>query len=129
MILTISLHEKEGKTNSPRPLSMRGKASQEAVISSTAESGGTRQIDLSHDVSADQILGLIDILYSLGGSVNAMYIGDIIGGDIHFLPHAINIAKSIGLIVQEHGKLKLTELGKLIAKGGLKALREVMERL
>lgn len=88
-----------------------------------------RRVLLPLDFTPDHLLGLLELLHSLGGSVDSMYIGDSLSENVEMLPHAIDIAEALGLVTQERGNLKITELGKKIVKSDPKSVRRELRKL
>lgn len=78
------------------------------------------------DVTPDHVLGFIETLYSLGGSTDPMYIGDVIGENIRILPHAITLAEALELVRYQGGVVTLTELGKRVVRGNTKTVRRLL---
>ncbi len=93
------------------------------------QSGGGKPLLLPPDVTPDHVLGLVELLHSLGGRVDSMHIGDAISEDVRFLPHAIDVAEALGLIVQREGNLELTDLGRRVAEANPKTVRELLRRV
>jgi len=89
---------------------------------------------LPHNAQLDQVLGLLEAIYSLGDSVDPMNLGDLLGEQIDTLPHIIDVASSLRLVeVVENGNIKLTKLGLEIVKGHVRhvksKLREVIDSI
>lgn len=84
---------------------------------------------LPPDVTPDHVLGLVELLRSLGSGIDSMYVGDAISEDIRFLPQAIDVAEALGLVTQRGGNLELTELGKHVAEGNPKTVRELLRKV
>lgn len=80
------------------------------------------------DVTPDHVLGLIEVLNSLGGSVDSMYVGDAVNENINVLPKAIDVAETLGLVKVEQGNLTLTELGKKVATSDPKSLKYMLKK-
>lgn len=78
--------------------------------------------------SIDQVAGLIRVLYSMGGRVDAYKVDEEVEIDLGDLSLAIEAAKALGLIKAEQGDLQLTELGRLWALGDLDDVREELGR-
>ncbi|MEZ0346757.1 MAG: AAA-associated domain-containing protein [Infirmifilum sp.] len=85
------------------------------------------KILLPVDVTPDHVLGLVEVLHSLGGSVDSMYVGDAVNENIKVLPKAIDVAEALGLIKAEQGNLTLTEIGKKIASSDPKSLKYILK--
>lgn len=81
---------------------------------------------IPRDVLPDHIVGLVEALYSLGGSVDPMYIGDITSESIDTLPKAIDVAEALNLIKYEKGYLQITELGRKVAEANAKKLKKLL---
>lgn len=85
-----------------------------------------RRILIPPDVTPDHVLGLAEVLYSLGGSIDPMYVGDAIGENIRILPHAIDLAEALDIIRHSGGVITLTEFGKSIVRGNNKVVRRLL---
>lgn len=85
-----------------------------------------RKLVLPPDVTPDHVLGLLELLRSLGSGIDSMYVGDSIGENVHMLPHAIDVAEALELVVQKGGNLELTERGKRIAAGTPKLVKRLL---
>jgi len=85
------------------------------------------KILLPVDVTPDHILGLVEVLNSLGGSVDSMYVGDAVFENVEILPKAIDVAEALGLVKSDKGNLSLTELGKKVAKSDPKSLKYLLK--
>ena len=80
------------------------------------------------DVTPDHVLGLLETLYSLGGRLDPMYIGDAIGESIKILPHAIDLAEALNLVVYKDGIISITEFGREVARADVKSVRRMLRR-
>lgn len=81
-------------------------------------------------VQPDHVLGLVEAINNLTGTVDPMYLGDLLGEKIDLLPHVIDVASHLGLIeVLENGNVRLTQLGKEIADGDVQIVKERMRRI
>ncbi|MCI4457016.1 MAG: AAA-associated domain-containing protein [Desulfurococcaceae archaeon] len=80
------------------------------------------------DVTPDHVLGFLETLYSLGGRLDPMYIGDAIGENIRILPHAIDLAEALNLVVYKEGVISITDFGKEVAKADVKSVRRMLRR-
>lgn len=81
-------------------------------------------------VSPDQVMGLVEIVNSVGGVVDAERINDMTDVDADLLPHAIDAAEMLGLLTFDSGNVKLTEAGRRLAQDNLKSVkRELGERI
>ncbi|AFL66868.1 AAA-associated domain-containing protein, partial [Desulfurococcus amylolyticus] len=77
-----------------------------------------KEIVPPHYLTPDHLLGFTEALNSLGGKVDPMFLGDILGENVDVLPHVIDVAEALGLVtVVKGGELVLTELGERIVKG------------
>ncbi|MEM0001582.1 MAG: AAA-associated domain-containing protein [Desulfurococcaceae archaeon] len=85
-----------------------------------------RRILIPPDVTPDHVLGLAEILFSLGGRIDPMYIGDAIGEDVRILPHAIDLAEILGIIELSGGNVVLTDFGVRIVKGNSKVVKKLL---
>jgi hypothetical protein len=88
----------------------------------------SRRVLLPPDITPDHVLGLLEMLYSLGDNVDSMYIGDSLGESVETLPHAIDVAETLGLVRASGGNLQLTELGKKVVRGDPKTVRRELRR-
>jgi len=86
-----------------------------------------KKIVLPRDVSPDHVLGLVEVLNSMGGFADSMHVGDAVYENIHILPKAIDVAEALGLVVAHSGNLHLTELGKRVAKSDPKSLKRLLK--
>ncbi|QOJ78599.1 AAA-associated domain-containing protein [Infirmifilum lucidum] len=86
-----------------------------------------KKILLPVDVTPDHVLGLVEALNSLGGSIDSMYVGDAIFERVDILPKAIDVAEALGLIRSEQGNLTLTDLGKRVARSDPKSLKYLLK--
>lgn len=88
-----------------------------------------RRILLPPDLTPDHLLGLLELLHSLGGSIDSMYVGDSLSENVAMLPHVIDVAEALGLVTQERGNLQITEAGRRIVKGDPKSVRRELRKL
>ena len=88
----------------------------------------SRKVLLPLGITPDHVLGLLEMLYSLGDNVDSMYIGDSLGESVDTLPHAIDVAEALGLVKASGGNLQLTELGRRIVRGDPKTVRRELRR-
>jgi hypothetical protein len=94
-----------------------------------SDRGGSRKLLLPPDVTPDHVLGLLELLRSLGSGIDSMYVGDALGEDVNLLPHAIDVAEALELIVQRGGNLELTERGRRVAAGNPKTVKELLREV
>lgn len=87
-----------------------------------------KRLILPPDVTVDHVLGLVELLNSLGNKTDSMYIGDAINENIGILPHAIDVAEVLGLVESRGGDLTLTELGRRVVKGNPKAVKNLLKK-
>ncbi|MEM0307756.1 MAG: AAA-associated domain-containing protein [Thermofilaceae archaeon] len=87
-----------------------------------------RQV-LPPDVTPDHVLGLVELLHSLGSGIDSMYVGDAISEDVSMLPHAIDVAEALGLIAQREGNLELTDRGRQVASGNPKTVKRLLQEV
>ncbi len=87
-----------------------------------------KKLVLPPDVTVDHVLGLIELLSSLGDKTDSMYIGDAINESVDILPHAIDVAEALGLVESRGGDLTLTELGRRVVKGNPKTVKSLLRR-
>jgi len=97
-------------------------------VSDSSSHSRSAKIVLPIDVTPDHVLGLVEVLYSLGGRIDSMYVGDAINEEVDILPHAIDVAEALGLVKSENGNLTLTDLGKKIARSDPKSLKLLMRK-
>lgn len=81
---------------------------------------------IPRDVLPDHVIGLVEALYSLGGSADPMHIGDITGESIDVLPKAIDVAEALNLLRYENGYLHITEFGRKVAEANTKKLKKLL---
>lgn len=67
-------------------------------------------------ISVDHVLGLVEVLNSLGGRADASHINDVTDVDADVLSHAIDLAEWFGLLKSVKGDLILTDLGREVAR-------------
>jgi len=84
------------------------------------------RVTIPPDLLPDHVLGLLETLYSLGGDIDPMYIGDAIGENIRILPHAIDLAEALNLVTYQEGKLILTKFGERIVKENTKTVKKLL---
>lgn len=78
------------------------------------------------DITPDHVLGLAEVLFSLGGKIDPMYVGDAVGENIRILPHAIDIAEELGIVELSGGSIVLTDFGVRIVKGNHKVVKKLL---
>lgn len=93
------------------------------------DSSSSRRMLLPPDVTPDHVLGLLELLQSLGSGIDSMYVGDALSEDIRMLPHAIDVAEALGLVRQKGGNLELTERGRRIAVGNPKTVKKLLQEV
>jgi hypothetical protein len=84
---------------------------------------------IPRDILPDHVIGLVEAVHSLGGSVDPMYVGDITGESIEILPKAVDIAEALNLIKYKNGYLYITEFGKKVAEADVKRLRKLLREV
>ncbi len=94
-----------------------------------SDRGRSGKLLLPPDVTPDHVLGLLELLRSLGSGIDSMYVGDALGEDVNLLPHAIDVAEALELIVQRGGNLELTERGRRVAAGNPKTVKELLREV
>ncbi len=94
-----------------------------------SDRGRGRKLLLPPDVTPDHVLGLLELLRSLGSGIDSMYVGDALGESVDLLPHAIDVAEALELVVQRGGNLELTERGKRVAAGNPKIVKELLHEV
>jgi hypothetical protein len=99
------------------------------VVKGVDQSDSGRKIVLPPDVTPDHVLGLLELLRSLGSGIDSMYVGDAIGEDVGMLPHAIDVAEALELVAQKGGNLELTERGKRVAAGNPKTVKNLLREV
>jgi len=97
-------------------------------VSQSSDKSERGKVLLPPDITPDHVLGLLEMLYSLGDNVDSMYIGDSLGESVETLPHAIDVAEALGLVRTSGGNLQLTELGRKVVKGDPKTVRRELRR-
>ncbi len=80
-------------------------------------------------VTVDQVMGLVEVLYSLGGSADTLKISEVIDVDAGLLPNVIDVAESMGLVRLEKGDLVITETGKEAAKTDSRSVKKILRSL
>ena len=86
-----------------------------------------RGIVIPHYLTPDHLLGFVEALSSLGGRIDSMFLGDILGEKVDVLPHVIDVAEALGIVtVGDGGELILTELGEKIVKGNVKIVKKLL---
>lgn len=93
------------------------------------EDSSKRRHVLPPDLAPDHVLGLIELLASLGGKIDSMYVGDAISEAIDVLPHAIDAAEALGLITVRSGDLVLTDLGRKVVRGDPKTVKHLLREV
>jgi len=94
-----------------------------------SDRGRSKKLLLPPDVTPDHVLGLLELLRSLGSGIDSMYVGDALGEDVDLLPHAIDVAEALELVVQRSGNLELTERGRRVAAGNPKTVKELLHEV
>lgn len=74
--------------------------------------------------SIDQVLGLLRVLYSLGGKTDIYKIDEEVEIDFDELSLAVNAAEALGLVAVRAGDVELTELGRRAAVSDLDDVKE-----
>ncbi|MEM0000485.1 MAG: AAA-associated domain-containing protein [Desulfurococcaceae archaeon] len=90
------------------------------------EDAQSKKVLIPPDVTPDHVLGLAEVLFSLGGSTDPMYIGDAIGENIGILPHAIDLAEVLNIVKLESGSITLTDFGVEIARSNNKVIKKLL---
>ncbi len=93
-----------------------------------------RSNKLEHDrfplcVSPDHVMGLLGYLSGLGGVADADSFNRASGVDLDLLPHALDAAEMLGLVVSESGYIMLTKLGKRFGNEGARHVRKELGEL
>ena len=88
-----------------------------------------RRVLIPVDLTPDHLLGFLELLHSLGGSVDSMRVGDSISESVEILPHVIDVAEALGLVTQSRGDLRITPLGQKIVRGDPKTVRRELRKL
>lgn len=86
-----------------------------------------KKVVLPRDVSPDHVLGLVEVLNSAGGQIDSMYVGDAVYENIRILPKAIDVAEALGLVESHSGNLRLTDLGRKVARSDPKSLKRLLK--
>lgn len=86
----------------------------------------SRRTLIPPDVTPDHVLGLAEILFSLGNKIDPMYVGDAIGENIDILPHAIDLAEALNIIEYRDGTIVLTNFGVEIVRGNTKVVKKLL---
>ncbi|HWQ16309.1 MAG TPA: AAA-associated domain-containing protein [Sulfolobales archaeon] len=88
-----------------------------------------RKVNLPICVTIDQVVGLVEALYSLGGSADTSKISEVIDADAGLLPNVIDVAESMGLVRLEKGDLVITDTGKEVAKADSRSMKKILRNL
>ncbi|MEM4971699.1 MAG: AAA-associated domain-containing protein [Sulfolobales archaeon] len=80
-------------------------------------------------VTIDQVIGLVEILYSLGGVADTSKISEIVDVDAGLLPNVIDVAEALGLVKLSRGDLEITSLGRDIARADSRSLKKMLREL
>ncbi|MEM0439916.1 MAG: AAA-associated domain-containing protein [Sulfolobales archaeon] len=88
-----------------------------------------RKINLPICVTIDQVVGLVEALYSLGGLADTSKISEVIDADAGLLPNVIDVAESMGLVRLEKGDLVITDTGKEVAKADSRSIKKILRNL
>ncbi len=80
-------------------------------------------------ITIDQVIGLVEILYSLGGVADTSKISEIVDADAGLLPNVIDVAEALGLVRLSKGDLEITNLGKDIARADSRSLKRILREL
>ncbi|MFN7105111.1 MAG: AAA-associated domain-containing protein [Pyrobaculum sp.] len=74
-------------------------------------------------VGVDQVLGLLKVIYALGGRVDVMHINEAIDADLGELSHVIDAAEVLGFVKHSNGDVELTEDGRKAVEMPLRHLQ------
>lgn len=85
-----------------------------------------RKILIPPDVTPDHVLGLAEMLFSLGGSIDPMYIGDAVGENIGILSHAIDLAEALEIVKLTGGSITLTDFGVKVVKDNNRVVKKLL---
>lgn len=80
-------------------------------------------------VTVDQVVGLVEVLHSLGGSADTSKISEIIDMDASMLPNVIDVAEALGLLAHSKGDLVITHLGVEVARADSRSLKRILSGL
>ncbi|MEM1611046.1 MAG: AAA-associated domain-containing protein [Sulfolobales archaeon] len=80
-------------------------------------------------VTIDQVIGLVEILYSLGGVADTSKISEIVDVDAGLLPNVIDVAEALGLVRLSKGDLEITSLGRDVARANSRSLKKMLREL
>ncbi len=89
----------------------------------SGEGGGVR----FPPVGVDQVLGLVKVIYYLGGRVDAMHINEAVDADLGDLAHVIDAAEILGLIKAVGGDLELAVAGRDAVEKPLKEFQKYLK--
>jgi len=76
-------------------------------------------------VGVDQVLGLVKVIYQLGGRVDAMNINEAVDADLGDLAHVIDAGERLGLVRAAGGDLELTATGRDAVEKPLRGFRSI----
>jgi hypothetical protein len=79
-------------------------------------------------VGVDQVLGLVKVIYHLGGKVDAMNINEAVDADLGDLAHVIDAAEILGMVKAVGGDLELTVAGRDAVEKPLKEFQKYLRR-
>lgn len=80
-------------------------------------------------ITIDQVIGLVEILYSLGGVADTSKISEIVDVDAGLLPNVIDVAEALDLVRLSKGDLEITNLGRDIARADSRSLKKILREL
>jgi len=79
-------------------------------------------------VGVDQVLGLVKVIYQLGGRVDAMNINEAVDADLGDLAHVIDAGERLGLVRAAGGDLELTAAGRDAVEKPLREFQKYLRR-
>lgn len=85
-----------------------------------------RKFNVPPCVTVDQVVGLVEVLHSLGGSADASKISEIMDMDAGMLPNVIDVAEALGLLTHSKGDLIITNLGVEVARADSRSLKRIL---
>ncbi len=88
-----------------------------------------RKASLPICVTVDQVIGLVEVLYSLGGSADTSKISEVVNVDAGLLPNVIDVAEAMGLVNLQKGDLVITDTGREVAKTDSRSVKKILRSL
>jgi hypothetical protein len=80
-------------------------------------------------ITIDHVIGLVEILYSLGGVVDTSKISEIADVDAGLPPNVVDVAEALGLVRLSKRDLEITNIGRDIARADSRSLKRLLREL